>query len=228
MPRVVRFKVSKEYVHRISKPASILVGRMYKDYREYTKMHPYQLVAQLDTVYGLQSDRKRILTIHFPSIKFQFGILLETATADEVNTKLLALRKTIGTDLWQTIFPVILTDNGSEFNKLYELEEDENGELMSKVFYCNPYCSSQKGSCERNHEFFRYIQPKKQSIQHFTQKTLDFIFSNINCVYRNSINGVRPYDLAKTILGHRFLNAINIIEIKPDAVSYTHLTLPTT
>jgi len=218
MPRVVRFKVSKEYVHRISKPASILVGRMYKDYKEYIKLHPYKLVVQLDTVYGLQSDSKRILTIHFPIIKFQFGILLENATADEVNTKLLALRESIGKELWQAIFPILLTDNGPEFNKLCELELDDNGELMSKVFYCDSYCSSQKGSCERNHEFFRYIQPKKKSIQHFTQRTLDFIFSNINCVYRNSINGVRPYDLAKTILGERFLNAINITEIKPDEV----------
>lgn len=218
MPRVVRFKVNKEYAHRISKPASILVGRMYKDYKEYVKSHPNQLVAELDTVYGLQSDSKRILTIHFPSIKFQFGILLERITADEVNSKLLALRKAIGTDLWQTIFPIILTDNGTEFNKLYELEKDEHGKTISNVFYCDPYRSSQKASCERNHEFFRYIQPKKKSIQHFTQNTLDFIFSNINCVYRSSINGVRPYDLAKTILKEKFLNAINIVEIKPDDV----------
>ncbi len=218
MPRVVRFKVTKEYNHRICKPAGVLAGRTYKDYKEYIKQYPNKLVVELDTVYGLQTDSKRILTVHFPSIKFQFGILLENATVEEVNSKLLALRKLIGVELWQAIFSILLTDNGPEFNKLYELEVDENGESMSKVFYCDSYCSSQKGSCERNHELFRYIQPKRKSIQHFTQKTVDFIFSNINCVYRNSINGVRPYDLAKTILGERFLNAINIIEIKPDDV----------
>ena len=218
LPRVVKFKVKKEYITRVAKPASVLAGRMYSDYKEYIKLNPNKLIAEIDTVYGLRSDNKKILTIHFPSIRFQFGILLNSGSADEVNSKLIELRKKIGNDLWQAIFPIILTDNGSEFNKLNEIEFDENGELMSKVFYCNPYCSSQKGSCERNHEFFRYIQPKKKSIQHFTQKTVDFIFSNINCIYRNSINGVRPYDLALTILGKRFLDAINIIEIRPDDV----------
>lgn len=218
LPRVVRFKVKKEYTTRVAKPASILAGRMYTDYKEYIKSNPNKLIVQIDTVYGLRSDGKKILTIHFPSIRFQFGILLNSGSTDEVNSKLIELRKKIGNDLWQAIFSIILTDNGSEFNKLSEIEFDENGELMSRVFYCNPYCSSQKGSCERNHEFFRYIQPKKKSIQHFTQKTVDFIFSNINCIYRNSINGVRPYDLALTILGKRFLEAINIIEIRPDNV----------
>ena len=56
------------------------------------------------------------------------------------------------------------------------LEDDEFGEYLSNVFYCNPYCSSQKGSCEKNHEFFRYIEPKYHSLDHLTQDKVDLIF----------------------------------------------------
>ena len=221
LPRKVSFKTNRNYVSRISKPADILDGRMYRDYNKFTKEHPDKIVSQLDTVHGIITDKKTILTIHFPSISFQFGILLSNCDTDEVNSKLLELRTKIGIDEWKRIFAVLLTDNGIEFNKIHELEIDNNtGELLSNVFFCDPYKSSQKGSCERNHEIFRYIQPKKQSIEYLTQDILNEYFSNINCLYRKGLNGVRPYDLAKIILGEQFLSIIGIYEINPDDVTF--------
>lgn len=115
----------------------------------------------------------------------------------------------------------MLSDNGIEFNDFYKLEYDENGEFLSNIFYCDPYRSSQKGACEKNHEFFRYIEPKYHSLDHLTQDKIDLIFSHINSVYRNSLNGIRPIDLAYAILGERFLKAINIKKIEPDDVNLT-------
>lgn len=221
LPRKVSFKVNRNYVSRVSKPASILEGRMYRDYKIFIKKHPDKLVSQFDTVHGLVTDSKTILTIHFPSISFQFGILLSSCEMDEVNNKLLELRNKIGIDEWNRIFGIILTDNGKEFNRIHELEiNEETGEIISNVFFCDPYKSSQKGACERNHELFRYIQPKKQSIEYLTQDILNDYFSNINCLYRKGLNGVRPYDLAKLILGELFLSIIGIYEVKPDDVTF--------
>lgn len=226
LPRKVSFKINRNYVSRLSKPASILNGRMYRDFKIFTNSHPDKLVSQFDTVHGLITDNNAILTIHFPSISFQFGILLSSCDAEEVNNKLLELRTKIGIDNWKKIFPVILTDNGSEFNKLHELETDNNtGESFSNVFFCDPYKSSQKGSCERNHELFRYIQPKKQSIEYLNQKTLNIYFSHINCLFRKGLNGVRPFDLAKIVLGQDFLSAIGIFEVDPDSVSFKKIDL---
>ena len=220
MPRVVRFKVNKEYTHRISKPAAMLVGRMFKNYKEYIKERPYLITSQFDTVYGLMEDHKRLLTIHFPSIEFQFGILLKAGTADEVNSAISKLREQIGIEMFKRIFPVILTDNGVEFNKLIDIEM-YNDEKICSIFFCDPYRSGQKGSCERNHELYRYIQPKKKSIENLTQQQVNNIFSNINCVYRKSLSGVRPYDLAKAVLGEKFLEIIGIKEVLPDDVDLT-------
>jgi hypothetical protein len=89
------------------------------------------------------------------------------------------------------------------------------------VFYCNPYCSSQKGACERNHEFLRYIEPKYHSLDHLNQDKVNLIFSHINSIYRESLNGIRPIDLAEAVLGTTFLKTIGIKKIEPDNVNLT-------
>lgn len=137
LPRTVSFKPKKEYIHRITKPADVILGRSYRDFNKYCKDNPNLLLSQYDTVEGMKSDNKRILTIHFPSLHFQFGILLESNTPDEVNKKLISLREKLGIENWKRIFPIMLSDNGIEFNKLFELEIDDNGECLSRVFYCN-------------------------------------------------------------------------------------------
>ena len=220
LPRTVRFKVSKQYNYRNQKTSSILKDRTYIDYKRYIKEHPELMISQFDTVLGLKTDHKRILTIHFPSIHFQFGFLLRSGEPEELNSTLISLRKKIGSTQWKKIFPIMLTDNGIEFNDFYHLEADENGEMLSRVFYTDPYRSGQKGACERNHELYRYIQPKKKSIEYLTQDILNTYFSNINCYYRKSLAGVRPYDLAKGIFGEKFLDVIGIREIKPDDVTF--------
>lgn len=221
LPRKVAFKPKKEYIHKITKPAFVILGRSYRDYKQFCKNNPSLLISQFDTVEGKKNDIIRILTIHFPSIHFQFGILLKELSTQEVNNKLIELRNKIGNDLWKRIFPIMLSDNGIEFNDFYKLEYDENGEFLSNIFYCDPYRSSQKGACEKNHEFFRYIEPKYHSLDHLTQDKIDLIFSHINSVYRNSLNGIRPIDLAYAILGESFLKAINIKKIEPDDVNLT-------
>ena len=101
-----------------------------------------------------------------------------------VNRSLNNLRKTLGDSLYRKLFQVLVTDNGFEFSLLDEIEVDSNGELISRVFFCNPYSSSQKGACEKNHEFIRYILPKGKSFDSLTQKDVDLIFSHINSTPR--------------------------------------------
>ena len=54
------------------------------------------------------------------------------------------LKNKLGLETYKILFQVILTDNGIEFSLLDEIENDENGELITKVFFCDPYKSSQK------------------------------------------------------------------------------------
>ena len=221
LPRKVAFKPKKEYIHRIVKPSNVLNGRTFHDYRIYCKENPNMIISQFDTVIGKIGDTQRLLTIHFPTLHFQFGILINNSTSEEVNKVISDLRIKIGTELWKKIFPIMLCDNGTEFNEFYNLEKNENDEKVSNVFYCDPYRSSQKGACERNHEFIRYIEPKYHSLNHLTQEKVNLMFSHINSYYRPGLNGVTPYDLAEMVLGKEFLDIIEIKKIEPKDVNLT-------
>ena len=135
-----------------------------------------------------------------------------------VNRSLNNLRKTLGDSLYRKLFQVLVTDNGFEFSLLDEIEVDSNGELISRVFFCNPYSSSQKGACEKNHEFIRYILPKGKSFDSLTQKDVDLIFSHINSTPRKSLGFSTPYAVFANTFGKDLLNKLNIHLIPKDEV----------
>ena len=212
-----RFTANKSVKRRVIKNVDLLNGRTFEDYINYTKEKDI-LIVQLDTVVGKLVDNKKILTIHWPSFHFQIGILLEKLSPAFVNNALMELKNKLGLETYKILFQVILTDNGIEFSLLDEIENDENGELITKVFFCDPYKSSQKGSCERNHEFIRYVLPKGVSFDNLNQKDVDLIFSHINSTPRNSLGFKTPFELFKTAFGIEVLRILNINEINKDDV----------
>ena len=212
-----RFTANKSVKRRVIRNVNLLNGRTYEDYINYTKEKDI-LIVQLDTVVGKLVDNKKILTIHWPSFHFQIGILLEKLSPSFVNNALMELKNKLGLETYKILFQVILTDNGIEFSLLDEIENDENGELITKVFFCDPYKSSQKGSCERNHEFIRYVLPKGVSFDNLNQKDVDLIFSHINSTPRNSLGFKTPFELFKTAFGIEVLRILNINEINKDDV----------
>ena len=212
-----RFTANKSVKRRVIKNVDLLNGRTYEDYINFTKEKDI-LIVQLDTVVGKLVDNKKILTIHWPSFHFQIGILLEKLSPSFVNNALMELKNKLGLETYKILFQVILTDNGIEFSLLDEIENDENGELITKVFFCDPYKSSQKGSCERNHEFIRYVLPKGVSFDNLNQKDVDLIFSHINSTPRNSLGFKTPFELFKTAFGIEVLRILNINEINKDDV----------
>lgn len=212
-----RFTAHKSVKRRVIKNVDLLNGRTYEDYIKYTKEKDI-LIVQLDTVVGKLVDNKKILTIHWPSFHFQIGILLEKLSPSFVNNALMTLKSKLGLETYKILFQVILTDNGIEFSLLDEIETDENGELITKVFFCDPYKSSQKGACERNHEFIRYVLPKGVSFDNLNQKDVDLIFSHINSTPRNSLGFKTPFELFKTAFGIEALKILNINEINKDDI----------
>ncbi len=82
------------------------------------------------------------------------------------------------------IFPVILTDNGGEFARVDDIEMDVRGE--SKLFFCDPNRSDQKGRIEKNHTLIRDILPKGTSFDNLTQDDINLVCSHVNSVKRAS------------------------------------------
>lgn len=187
MPRRVRFKARYKHKARTASDAEFAKGRTYKDFQAYMEKNPDVQVCEMDTVIG-RPGGKALLTLIFRSCNLMIAVLLERDTQDCVIEALNMLYATMGAATFRKLCGVILTDRGMEFRNVYGIEHSENGKLRTQVFYCDPYCSWQKGSVEKNHEFIRQVLPKKTSFDWLTQDAVDLMMSHINSYPRARLN----------------------------------------
>jgi len=214
LPRTVQRRANDTITTKRARvPVGLLANRMYADYVALKERNKSLNVIQIDTVIGKRNDKKVILTIFEPKSKLQFGILVNRGY-ESINNVILDLYNRLG-ERNLILFDTIVTDNGSEFMGLPQIEVDEFGVYRFRTFYCDPYSSWQKGGCERNHEFFRYIKKKGISLDTLTQYDLNVIFSNINSLRRKSLNGSTPYEVFKQMYGVEVLTIIGIDYVDP-------------
>jgi IS30 family transposase len=136
--------------------------------------------------------------------------LIDKGSSGDVLRKLRKVFKILGSNLVKEIFPIILADSGVEFSYLNQIEIDGNGEKITSTYFTNPYRSTDKAECERNHELVRYILPKTRSFNSLTQEMLDEVFHHINSYVRGSKGNKTPYDLVRKRFKEEFLKSINI------------------
>ena len=96
--------------------------------------------------------------------------------------------------------------------------EKVNDEIVSHVFYCDPGASWQKGAIEKNHEYIRYILPKKRTFDNLTEEQVNKIKSHINSISRDSLNGKCPYDEIEPKISKEILEKMGYERIKADDV----------
>ena len=107
------------------------------------------------------------------------------------------LEVSLGYETFARLFPVILTDNGSEFKRVDDLEQSDSLTMRTSIFYCDPMASWQKPHIEKNHEFIRYVLPRGKSLNPYTQEDITLLMNHINSVRRPGLENKTPYDLAE-------------------------------
>ncbi len=129
------------------------------------------------------------------------------------------LKQSLGENEFSRLFEVILTDNGSEFMDPDSIEASiSSEEKLTRVFFCDPNASWQKGTLERNHEYIRYVLPKGTSFASLEQCDAELLASHINSIPRESLNNRTPYAAALGFIGKENLDILNIVQIKNDEV----------
>ena len=192
--------------------------RTYIDFKRFLECHPDVDVVEMDTVKGSRAAGKCLLTLLFRSCNFMLIILLPKCTQECVIKAINDLTEALGLRLFRKHFPVILTDNGSEFKNPYDIEKTPDGKHRTYVFYCDPYVSNQKAKLEKNHEFIRYIIPKGKSLYKYTQEDINLMASHINSTARDSLNGATPFDLADILLDKKIPALTGLHKVSPDSV----------
>jgi IS30 family transposase len=220
--RAVTYKVKKQYAYKRPPGYDPLVkfGHTYGCFLNHLKINPRASIMEFDTVHGLANEKKKLLTMYHRKTHFQIGILIDDIKENSVNNALVNIQKQLG-EAFSSIFEVILADNGFEFDGLMKHSVDkETGQILSHVFYTKPYCSGDKGGCERNHEFFRYFIPKKNSIEHLTQDDINMMFSCINSYPRESLNWRSPIDIFKRIYSVDILNKLGYQKVDVKNINF--------
>lgn len=226
LQRKVKFRVKKEYNHykqRIN--TEIKLNRFYTDFQDYIELHPNCSIVEMDTVIGTSGGKggKCFLTLLFRKFNFMLIFLLPYKKSQYVTETFDYIKNLIGIDNYRKLFEVILTDNGTEFSDPLSIEVDFNtGEKVVNLFYCDPNCSWQKGSIEKNHEYIRYVLPKGTSFAGLSQEDCNLLASHINSVPRVSLNNNTPYDLAVLFIGTDIIDKFNIQKIPYDKVNLSH------
>ena len=220
LPRRVRYKKRKKRSEPRTKKyqQTYRNKRTYVDFERFMTAHPDTDVVEMDTVKGNRSAGKCLLTLLFRSCSFMIVILLPDCTQKSVINAINNLCDAIGIRTFKKYFPVILTDNGSEFKNPWDIEKNEAGTHRTYVFYCDPYVSNQKARLEKNHEYIRYIIPKGRSMYKYTQDDINLMASHINSTSRDSLNGACPFDLAELLLDKKIPLLTGQQKVSPDEV----------
>jgi len=216
--RRVRYKPRRKATKISIINKAFRIDRTYEDFQKLLKEDPSTSIVEMDTVEGTKGG-KVLLTMMFRKCSLMLIFLLNSKTQEEVKRVFDELTIILGLETFKSLFPVILTDNGSEFQAPLSLEYTRSREMRTKIYYCNPHSSWQKGMIEKNHEYIRFIVPKGKSFDKYTQNDLTLMANHINSEARDSLNGCTPYQLSRLLLNNLLHLNLQLQEIARDEVT---------
>lgn len=226
LPRKVKYKARKKSPSQNLKvDKGCLIGRTYDDYLKFIKKdeNKYLHIVEMDSVIGKQGiGEKACLTIIFENCSMMFGFLRDSNNSASVIQCFNNLKSSLGEDVFSRLFPVILTDRGTEFSDPAAIEMSLDGKRqLAHVFYCNPMNSNQKAEAERCHSDFRRIVPKGTSLNSFSQDDISVAFSNVAAIPRPQYFNKTAAEIFIAIYGEEVFKKLGGVFVKPKDANLT-------
>ncbi len=217
MPRVCSLKPRsrKPVEHKVDTKCRL--GRTYDQFLAFTAATPDVRVVEMDSLIGRVGGQV-LLTLMFRDCGLMLAFLRDRNDSQSVIDAFSLLWERAGADLFRRLFGVLLTDNGSEFSNPLALENAPDGSPRTRVFYCDPCASWQKGRLERNHEFLRLLLPRGTSFDHLKQADINLALSHVNSYSRPALNDKAPFDLFAFTYGLDLLARLGIERIPADRI----------
>ena len=175
--------------------------------------------CEMDTVIGLKSDRRCLLTLYLRAFRLQLALLMPDKTAASAESALDMLEKA-APSAFARLLPLVLTDNGAEFSDCEGIERSalDPAAKRCSVYYCDVRQSQQKGGCERNHVELRKLLPKGRGISfdRLTGRDCAVLMSQLNSEPRPSLGGMCAIDMLLAALGadaRELLDALGVEKV---------------
>lgn len=115
-----------------------------------------------DTVYSKKDGSKALLVLTERLTRREIIMRIKDRTAESVIKALDRIERKFGADLFAKLFKTITFDNGKEFSDVERLERSalRKGKKRTKVYFCHPYSSFERGSNECQNKMIRRRFPK--------------------------------------------------------------------
>lgn len=146
---------------------------------------------EIDTVVGHRAGKGSVvLTLVEKVTDFYLAIKIPDKTSDAVMAAMEVLREEYGDEHFAAIFKTITADNGSEFERLSELES-----WGTDVYFAHPYSSWERPQNERHNRLFRRYIPKGVSIDKYSAEQILEFADEINALPRKILGYCTPEEL---------------------------------
>jgi transposase, IS30 family len=122
----VKYKPRKKSTPPVIKESTDRVGRTFNDFVKFIEDNPNLSIVEMDTVHGTGRG-KVLLTFMFRNCSLMLAFIIDSCSQIAVKDVIDKLYQVLGHDVFKRSFPVILTDNGSEFKSPDVLELNAEG-----------------------------------------------------------------------------------------------------
>jgi len=162
---------------------------------------------EIDTVVGHRSGRASVvLTLVEKKTDYYLAIKIPGKDADSVMTAMEVLREEYGETEFSEVFKTITSDNGSEFERLSELED-----YGVDVFFAHPYSSWERPQNERHNRLFRRYIPKGKSIDDYSAEQILQFADEMNALPRRTLGYATPEELFDVFLDQVY--SVNKVQV---------------
>ena len=145
---------------------------------------------ELDTVIGTRNGKREcLMTLTERKTRFEIIFKIKFKNSEEVVNKFNQIKEFMKSN-YNKVFKSITTDNGSEFADFLGIIKDSN----TKIYFCHPYCSGEKGTNEKHNSIIRYFIPKKTLIENYSYEEINEIANWMNNYPRKILDYKTPLE----------------------------------
>lgn len=139
---------------------------------------------EMDSVIGKLkkgAPKNTLLVLTERKTRYELIFKQKDKTAESVVRTLDALERRWGAELFRKVFRTITVDNGQEFSDCRGIERSYYGQGdRTKLYYCHPFCSYERGSNENNNKMVRRHYPKGTEFDKVSPAELEQVQDWIN------------------------------------------------
>lgn len=136
---------------------------------------------EMDCVVGKKKTKKTLLVLSERLTRQEIIIPMKDHTAKSVIKSLNELERKFST-FFPQVFLTITVDNGAEFSNVVGMEQSciKKGHKRTKIYYCHPYCASERGTNENTNKIIRRFLPKGMDLNKYSNKYIKYVQDWIN------------------------------------------------